>query len=103
MTTARVDILTIASAVDKDGESTPLVLAYGSGNTVANVAADGELLAVDSANDRKVMVHAVGGAIWLGINKTSASEPRGLVPSGASVPVKVLAGQTLRVSAAALS
>ena len=103
MTTARADILTIASAVDKDGESTPLVLVYGTGATVANVAADAELLAADPTNDRKIMVHAVGGAIWLGINKSSGTEPRGLVPSGASLPVKLLATQTLRVSAAALS
>lgn len=102
MTTARADVLAIASAIDKDGDSAPAVAAFGPGGTVTGVAGDAELLAAASS-ERKVLVSAVGGHIWLAFSGNATAEPRGLVTDGNAVLVKLAAGQSLRVAAAALA
>lgn len=102
MTTARADIVTLASAIDESGDTTPLIAAYGAGNTVAAVAGDAELLAA-AATDRKVLVQAIGGAIYLSFSTPATAEPRGVVAAGSALMVKLAAGQSLRVAAAALS
>lgn len=104
MTTARADLVTLASAIDQDGETMPMITAFGPGVTLAGVAGDAELLAA-SGQVRRVVVQAVGGAIWVafGAAPDAGVEPRGLVQDGGFAAIQLQAGDSIRVAAAALS
>lgn len=60
MTTARADLITLDSAVDKDGDTMPAVKAFGTGFTLANVAASAQLVGPDPNLTRRFLVHAEG-------------------------------------------
>ncbi len=105
MTTARADLITLDSAVDKDGDTMPAVKAFGTGFTLANVAASAQLVGPDPNLTRRFLVHAEGGQIWVAFGATpdAGAEPRGFLSSGKSVLIELEPTHSIRVAAANLT
>ncbi len=102
MTTARADLVTLASAIDASGDTMATVESFGSGVTLAAVAGDAPLVTAADAV-RRFLVHAEGGQLWVSIDNAATAEPRGLISAGGSILIKLGAGKSIRVAAAALS
>ncbi|MDP3410332.1 hypothetical protein [Bosea sp. (in: a-proteobacteria)] len=102
MTTARADLITIGGSWSPNDEM-PAVSAFGTGATLANVAGDAELVASAADLDRRYLVHAEGGQIWVSIAGAASTEPRGFLASGKSVLINLRRGQSIRVAAANLT
>ncbi len=102
MTTARADLVTIAGSWNPNDEM-PALASFGTGLTLANVAADAELVPADANQDRRFLIHAEGGQIWVSVNNAATSEPRGFLSSGKSLLINLRRGQSIRVAAANLA
>lgn len=105
MTTARADLITLDSAIDDKGDTLPAVKAFGTGFTLANVAASAQLVAADPTLTRRFLVHAEGGQIWVSFGSApdAGVEPRGFLSSGKSVLIELEPTHSIRVAAANLT
>lgn len=105
MTTARADLVTLASAIDAKGQTISSLQTIGTGFTQAALAADQELVAVAAGGsaDRVFLVYALGGQVWVAKSNAATAEPRALVIQDGCLPVTLKAGESLRVAPAALS
>lgn len=105
MTTARADLVDLASAIGASGYTATTVRTIGTGFTKAALAGNQELVpaAAGGTAPRVFLVYALGGQVWLSKNGDATNEPRALIVQDGCLPVVLTAGESLNVAPATLS